>query len=297
MKKLCENTSNTYSAFGEDGIIEKIFEIIGISSRVCIEVGAWDGLHLSNTANLWKKGWKAILIEADETRFKALLENTAGYDCDCIAAFVRPSGEDTIENILRNRQLLRDVDFLSIDIDGDDYFVFESLRQLKPRVVACEYNPTIPFHIELVPTQGNCFGCSPLSLVKLAQSKGYRLVALTETNAFFVLKDDFDKFSEYETSLDSLAINKNLTYLMSGYAGDYLASREPTYGCNGPSNQRFIVGECFHFPVTPVQKLLSNMNPVLKRAAGRIITKIMKIRAFASKEDQRSFGHVRPGPH
>jgi len=277
MRKLCENSFNKYSQFGEDGIIAKIFEIIGTSSRVCIEVGAWDGLHFSNTASLWKEGWKAILIEADETRFKALLENTAGYDCHCIAAFVRPSGEDTIENLLRSRQLLGDTDFLSIDIDGDDYFVFQSLRDLKPRLVACEYNPTIPPHIELIPEQGNYFGCSPLSLVKLAQSKGYRLVALTDTNAFFVLSNDFDKFLDYETSLDSLAIKKNIAYLMSGYAGDYLASREPTYGCSGPSKQCFIEGECFYFPVKPFEKFLGNMNPTLKRAAARIFARITRI--------------------
>ena len=70
MKRLSEHASNTYSQFGEDGIIEKIFQIIGVNSKVCIEFGAWDGFYLSNTANLWTNGWKGILIEAEQRKIR-----------------------------------------------------------------------------------------------------------------------------------------------------------------------------------------------------------------------------------
>src|SRR5437867_80987 len=259
MKKLSDYSYNVYSQFGEDGIIETLFSVIGTISKICIEFGAWDGFRFSNTANLWTKGWKGILIEANKAKYKELLRNTAGYDCHCIAAVVSYAGENTLENIFRMWNLPREIDFLSIDIDGDDYFVFESLREIRPRVIACEYNPTIPPHMELVAEPGNYFGCSPLSLVKLAETKGYRLIALTDTNCFFVLEADFDKFHGYETSLGSLAITKYLTYLLSGYSGDYLASREPIYGCSHRSTQRFFRGNGFRIPRE------NNINPLVRR--------------------------------
>ena len=245
---LADHSNKVYSQSGEDGIIKTIFEIIGTSSKLCIEFGAWDGILNSNTANLWRNGWKGILIEADKIKYEALVRNAAGYDCYCIHAFVSHTGENTLENILRRQDLLREVDFLSIDIDGNDYFVFESLSELRPRLIACEYNPTIPYHLELVPEPENFFGCSILSLVRLAESKAYRLVALTETNAFFVRDDDYVRFSEYDTSLPSLALTKHITYLITGYSGDYIASREPTYGCTGPSTQRFLTGSYYRLP-------------------------------------------------
>src|SRR3972149_6450196 len=101
-------------------MIKTIFEIIGTSSKLCIEFGAWDGILNSNTANLWRNGWKGILIEADKIKYEALVRNAAGYDCYCIHAFVSHTGENTLENILRRQDLLREVDFLSIDIDGND---------------------------------------------------------------------------------------------------------------------------------------------------------------------------------
>ena len=67
-KLLAQHGQNVFSQFGEDGIIARIFEIIGLQSKACIEFGAWDGFHMSNTANLWTKGWKGVLIEGHAGR-------------------------------------------------------------------------------------------------------------------------------------------------------------------------------------------------------------------------------------
>lgn len=247
MTKLSDYSFNVFSQFGEDGIIQKILEIIGSSYRTCVEFGAYDGFFHSNTANLWTNGWRGILIEADKKRFASLVENTKKYDCYVVNAFVGYEGSNTLENILKKHKLPDKIDFLSIDIDGDDYYIFESLNELKPRVICCEYNPTIPAHIELIAGKGNYFGCSPRSLSRLAETKGYRLVSMTETNCFFVTDDDFEKFSDFNTSIESLAISKHLTYLISTYDGDYILSRKPTYGFRHPANGDFI-GEYFGVP-------------------------------------------------
>ena len=143
MTRLVDFSSNVYSQFGEDGVIRKIFEIIGIKSKVCVEFGAWDGFHLSNTANLWTKSWKGVLIEGNKKRFRCLVENVKAYDCICIQSFVDSKGESSLESLLVMHGITTTIDLLSIDIDGNDYYIFESLREIRPRVIICEYNPTI----------------------------------------------------------------------------------------------------------------------------------------------------------
>jgi len=246
MKKLADYAFNSFSQFGEDGIIQKIFDIIGISSKVCIEFGAWDGFHFSNTANLFTNGWKAILIEANRKRFNSLIQNVKNYDCCCLNIFVENEGTFSLENILKKHNLLGETDLLSIDIDGDDYYIFKSLETLRPRVICCEYNPTIPVYMDLVPEEKNRFGCSLLSLIKLAETKGYKLVSVTDTNCLFVSAADFEKFFEYETSLTLLAITKSLTYLITDYNGNFVFSRKPAFGFKQVSRQKFTVGKYFN---------------------------------------------------
>lgn len=258
MTKLLDYGFNKYSQFGEDGIIQRIFQLIGTTSQICVEFGAWDGFHFANTANLWTNGWQGVLIEADASKYLQLVENVSGYNCQCIQAFVVPNGTNSIENILQREGIAGQIDLMSIDIDGDDYYIFESLHALLPRVVVCEYNPTIPAEIELIPAQGNYFGCSAAALVNLAGKKGYMLVAMTESNCFFVLADDFPKFKDYQTSIEELKFAKHLTYLITGYDGSYIASQEPTYGCSRPSSQKFL-GEYFAFPRPTLARSFLNL--------------------------------------
>jgi hypothetical protein len=244
MQKLADFGANVYSQNGEDGILAKIFSLIGTTTKVSVEFGAWDGFYYSNTASLWaKQDWEGVLIELDAGRFKELVENTRKYKCRCIHAKVEGTGANTLENILRRESVNSGIDLLSIDIDGDDYYVFQSLSALKPRVVVCEYNPTIPPLMELVAEPGNYFGCSPMSLTKLAEEKGYKLAAVTLCNCIFVRQEEFSKLAAFETSLERIALTEHLTYIISGYSGDYVFSREPTYGWTVPSRQKFAVGK------------------------------------------------------
>jgi hypothetical protein len=283
MQKLLDFGFDVYSQFGEDGIVEKIFDLIGATSKTCVEFGAWDGFHLSNTANLWaKKGWAGILIELDPARFAQLVNNTKPFNCRCLRAKVEPSGENTLENILQRASVTGPIDLLSIDIDGDDYHVLQSLDGLRPRVVICEYNPTIPPLMELVAAPGNYFGCSAASLVKLAEQKGYKLVAVTVCNCIFVRGEISGPFAGYETSLAQIALTSHLTWLISGFAGDYVLSREPTYGFTGSSREKFVLGEPFRPPQKPA-------GPAAADGAGRTKTGNgirAKLRNFFGKKER-----------
>jgi hypothetical protein len=232
MKKLLSDfRANTYSQFGEDGIIAAIFERMPPRTRICVEFGAWDGFHLANTARLFaKESWRAYLIEGDPERFVHLTENVAEFDCVCVNAWVMPEGPQSLEAILESHGLLEQPDLVSIDIDGDDYYVLEGLARLRPQLILCEYNPTIPPTLDLYAPVGTSFGCSASALVRIAQTKGYELVAMTDTNCFFVPQDQFHLFDEFETHPEVLYSSQYLTYLATGYAGQYVVINKGPYG-------------------------------------------------------------------
>lgn len=242
---------NVHSQFGEDGIIEKIFELIGVRTRRCIEFGAWDGWYLSNTAHLWENGWTGVLIEADPKKYAELELKTSRYDCIRICERVGHQGEQKLDRILERHGVRGEVDLLSLDVDGDEYYIWEATEQLTPRVVVCEFNPTIPLHLELRQAPGGYFGCSATAMVRLAERKGYRLVAMTECNGLFVRASEFAPFEAFETSLEAVMLTQNLTYVISGYGGAVTASRPPTFGWTG-SLQEPVLGDWEPFPIFPV---------------------------------------------
>lgn len=183
------------SQWGEDGIIEEIFKRISVGNKLCVEIGAWDGKHLSNTWNLWhNEAWSAVLVEGDPKKVEGLREIAKQFPKvipHC--AFVRKDGKDSIDTILDSKIENQRVDFMSIDIDGDDYYLFQSLQKYLPRVLVIEYNPTVPSGISLIQTEGESFGASARALCDLAEQKGYVLTTITPTNLFFVLKSEFEK--------------------------------------------------------------------------------------------------------
>src|SRR3984893_2303504 len=134
-----------YSQNGEDGIIEKLLSEIGLESGFLVEFGAWDGKHWSNTYNLIeKKKWKGCLIEGDPRKYEDLCHNIPSEDIIKVRAWIRPTGSDTLDEIL-HRNGVDHVDLLSIDIDSDDLAIWESVVSYSPTIVIIEFNPTIPF--------------------------------------------------------------------------------------------------------------------------------------------------------
>lgn len=193
MQDLIYYRQDIYSQGGEDGVLEQIFETIGATNKWCVEFGAWDGIQYSNTRALTDNGWKAVLIEADGHRFNDLLRNMQEGSIP-INARVGFGPEDNLTAILKKHTTIPiDFDLLSIDIDSDDYLVWEAFEEYKPRVVVIESNPTFPMNVEFVQHPGLHFGNSALALWLLGLAKGYKLVAYT-TNCIFVRKDLADAF-------------------------------------------------------------------------------------------------------
>jgi hypothetical protein len=196
------------------------------------------------------------LIEADKGKFHELVNNVKDYDCVCLNEYVSYPATNTLEKIFERNGITEEIDFLSIDINGDDYYVFESLEKLRPRVICCEYNPTIPFHIPLVGGRGTDFGCSALSLTRLAASKGYALVAVTVCNCIYVRNDLASGFSEYQTNLKYLSLDylNRLNYIITDYKGNHLTNRQKfTYGFANPIENLPSGAKMYPLPISPVQ--------------------------------------------
>lgn len=137
---LLKYKKNIASQNGEDGILKKIFEIIGEKNKWCVEFGAWNGKLFSNTYNLiTNKGWFGVLIEADKDKYGELIESYRGNDkVACIHKLIEFDGENSIDNVLADTPVPMYFDLLSIDIDGGDYYIWESVKKYRPRAVVIE---------------------------------------------------------------------------------------------------------------------------------------------------------------
>jgi len=221
---------NIFSQFGEDGIIEEIFKRLSdVSDKRCCEFGAWDGKFLSNTCNLiTNHNYEAILIEADKKKFNELNINFPDKKIIKINKFVNFSGENSLDNILENNSFNKDFDFLSIDIDGCDYWILESLSKFTPKIICIEFNPSITNKVEFIQEKNMKInqGSSAKSIINLGLKKNYFPIASTHCNLFFV----HNKFKQKITNLDKFDINQllpnsNDNYIYCGYDGTVFTSK------------------------------------------------------------------------
>ena len=168
--------NNVHSQMGEDGIVEAILSRVPTVDGWCVEFGAWDGIHLSNTRNLIEsKGYRGVLIEANKRSFAQLKENTKTLPgVTAIEAFVGFTEQDSLDVLLSRTTCPRDFDFLSIDVDGNDIHIWRAIKQYRAKLICIEYNPTIPTEIVFEQPAGPKinWGCSLAALVQARQRKG-----------------------------------------------------------------------------------------------------------------------------
>jgi hypothetical protein len=167
---------NEFSQYGEDGIIEAIFDRIGTITRWCLEVGAADGIWLSNTRRLYESGWTCVLIESDERKYADLIKNAP--NAICVKAAIEPTGPNSIDAILTKLHAPTNLDLVCIDIDGEDYEVFRNLTEHRPRVVVVEH--------AYLGSDVRLGQVSKELMAELAERKQYSVVAQTECNTICV---------------------------------------------------------------------------------------------------------------
>jgi len=202
---------NIYTQNGEDGIIEKILSELNITSGVCIDIGSWDGVFISNIFNLWRyKGFNAVLIEADLGKAQECLDLVKNFDnvevMNCLVSS-DSSSEYSLESLISQSSFSFDADqyvILNIDVDGEDYNIMKSIDKYRPIIIIVETSTDYDA-VEKKVVSGGSFewgvtGASIAALEELGMEKGYTLVCSTG-NAFFVRNDHVKKLKEYDEKL------------------------------------------------------------------------------------------------
>jgi hypothetical protein len=193
---------------GEDGILDKIFSELNISSGYFCEFGAGDGISNCNTFFLKEKGWQGLYIEPDENNFKNLKKiHEKNNKIHLINNFVSLELNETLDDYLNQSGAPTDFDLLSIDIDGNDLWVWDSLKNYKPKVVIVEYNSQYPSTSSVTVSYdknhkfnyNDFYGASAGAFNKLAESRDYSLVAYTVGLNLIFIRNDLNnqKFKKY----------------------------------------------------------------------------------------------------
>jgi hypothetical protein len=189
--------SRLFSQNGEAGILKEIFFRLGHGNRYFVEFGVGDGSECNSALLAQRYGWNGVYIEGAETLYESLRKRYEQREgIRCIRAMI------TAENICElfaSASVPQEFDLLSIDVDGNDFWLWRELRNYRPRVVVVEYNaayrPPVRWIMQYNPTHHwdgtTHFGASLTSFADLAREHGYALLGTDKNgvNAFFLRRD------------------------------------------------------------------------------------------------------------
>lgn len=199
---LSEVEFKVFSQNGEDGVIQYLINKIPIKNDVFIEFGIQDYSESNTRFLLVNNRWSGLVIDCDKAAIARLEKDpiVARYDINTVCTFIT---KDNINQIIEGEGIGGEIGLLSIDVDGNDYWVWKAIDVVSPVIVICEYNsifgPDCPVTIPYEPSfkglgahySHSYFGASLPALCRLAEAKGYDFVGSDSsgTNAFFVRKD------------------------------------------------------------------------------------------------------------
>jgi hypothetical protein len=183
-----------FSQNGEDGVLAEILRRIGVGARTFVEFGVQDGSEGTTVFLAQVMGWSGVYLEAEPAAYAALERRFAASPrVRTLHAAVEP---DNVEALFEQAGVQEEPDVVSIDVDGNDYWIWRALERFRPRVLVIEYNGDLdPASSQLMPympgfrwDHSSGYGASLGALEALGTEKGYTLVhtELAGVNAFFV---------------------------------------------------------------------------------------------------------------
>jgi len=192
-----------YSQNGEDGIILYLLSRVGSENHFMVEIGTEDGRECNSANLILNFGWQACLIETSAEMATAaqryFTRCNAGGRVQILNARAAP---DNINELLLQAGVPRQLDILSIDIDSYDYWLWEAIDVIEPRIVVIEYNASFGPALSVTIPSGKLpsltkqeakyyHGASITALQRLGKLKGYDLIGGDSKgiNAFFVRHD------------------------------------------------------------------------------------------------------------
>ena len=220
IKQLTDVEFSGFSQWGEDGIIDWLIERLPNIPKTFIEFGVEDYKESNTRMLLHLRNWRGHVIDGSKKHISSIKQQDLywRFDLTVNCAFIN---RENINHLIDTSGFYGDIGLLSIDIDGNDYWVWQAINSVNPVIVVCEYNAvfgdlhriSVPYKADFQRTQAHFsnlyFGASLLSLIELGQQKGYVFVGTNSNgcNAFFV-RDDFAPL--IMASLDEITSNPSL---------------------------------------------------------------------------------------
>lgn len=201
IKNLNEAEFQVFSQFGDDGIIQWLVNKLPIPHKTFIEFGVENFREANTRFLLINNYWAGLVIDGDKDNVDSIRKEQiyTFYDLQAECSFIT---SENINDLLKTAKFNQNVGILSIDIDGNDYWVWERIESIKPIIIICEYNSlfgyedpiTIPYKPDFIRgkiTPFNFYGTSLKSACDLAVSRGYCFIGCNSAgnNAYFIRND------------------------------------------------------------------------------------------------------------
>lgn len=224
---ISELEFQVFSQFGDDGIIQWLISYLDITNKSFVEFGVEKYIEANTRFLLFNNKWNGLVIDGDEQNVNFIKKDVVSYffNLQSIRSFIT---KDNINELIQSKGFDLDLGLLSIDIDGNDYWIWKSLEKINPIIVISEYNAefglnpwTIPYKQDFVWDKKNgmyYWGTSLMSLCDLADKKGYSFIGCNShgNNAYFIRNDkmkDLKKMTCIEGFTNSkFSLNRKLNF-------------------------------------------------------------------------------------
>lgn len=202
LNRLADAEFKVFSQFGDDGIIQYLVHMLDVQPQTFVEFGVEDYSEANTRFLLVNDNWRGLILDGSEPQMAAVRRESLYWrqDLTAIAAFI---DRENINDLLAAGGAAGDLGLLSIDIDGNDYWVWDAIHVCRPIIVIAEFNSvfgaqravSIPYDPAFVRTRAHWsnlyWGCSLAALCSLAERKGFAFVGCNSNgnNAYFVDRD------------------------------------------------------------------------------------------------------------
>jgi hypothetical protein len=202
-KNINDAEFRVFSQWGDDGIIQYLINKVPIEKNIFIEFGVENYTESNTRFLVMNNNWSGLIMDGSEENIDFIkndIEIYFSYNILVMQAFIT---RENINDLILKNGIEGDIGILSIDIDGNDYWVWDAINCIKPRIVICEYNSmfgksakvSIPYRADFSRERSDIsityYGASIAALNEIGKEKGYSLVCsnMAGNNAFFVRND------------------------------------------------------------------------------------------------------------
>jgi hypothetical protein len=199
---LISTEYQVFSQWGEDGIIQYLIRAVPIANPIFVEFGVQDYTESNTRFLLTNNNWSGLVMDGSPEHIATIKRDPIywRHNLKAECAFI---DRENINYLIAKAGIAKDIGLLSVDIDGNDYWVWDALTQVSPRILVLEYNAifgseamvSVPYAPKFQRTKAHYsnlyWGASLAALTRLSHEKGYSLVGCNSAgnNAFYVRND------------------------------------------------------------------------------------------------------------